>query len=97
MDATAQQHTRTIAVEVHFPISTKHDFHHRYTPTATIGTVREAAMEHFGVAEEPGSEYLLTDDRVNDRRLPDDETAGQAAGPEDHKLEMTLVKELIQG
>jgi hypothetical protein len=96
MDATAQQHTRTIVVEVHFPISAKHDFRHHYTPITTVGTVREAAMEHFGVTEEPGSEYFLTDDRDHDRRLPDDETVGQVAGPKD-EIEVTLVKELIQG
>jgi hypothetical protein len=97
MDATTAQHTKTIEVEVHFPISTKPDFRHRYTPETTIGTVRAAAMTHFDAKEEPGSEYFLTNDHDHDRRLPDDETVAQAAGPDGDKLELTLVKDLIQG
>jgi hypothetical protein len=97
MDATAAQHTKTIEVEVHFPISTKPDFHHRYTPETTIGTVRATAMTHFNAREEPGSEYFLTDDRDHDRRLPDEDTVGQASGPDSDEIELTLVKDLIQG
>ncbi len=97
MDATAAQHTKTIGVEVHFPISTKADFRHRYTPETTVGTVRVAAMSHFDAREEPGSEYSLTNDRDHDHRLPDEETVGQAAGPDGDELELTLVKDLVQG
>jgi hypothetical protein len=97
MDATAAQHTKTIEVEVHFPISTKPHFRHRYTRETTIGTVRAAAMTHFDAREEPGSEYFLTNDRDHDRRLPDEETVGQAAGLGGDEFELTLVKDLIQG
>jgi hypothetical protein len=62
----------------------------------TIGTLRAAAMEHFHAHEEPGSEYYLTNDKDNDARLPDSDTVGEVADKTD-ALELTLVKELIQG
>jgi hypothetical protein len=88
--------TQTIEVQVSFPISARGPYHHRYERSATVGAVRAAAMGHFAVQEEPGSEYYLTDDQQHDRRLEDSETVDQAAG-EKHELHLTLVKELIQG
>jgi hypothetical protein len=96
MNTTTTTKTHTIEVHVSFPISPREPYHHRYEPDTTIGAVRTGAMEHFGVQEEPGSEYYLTDDHEHDRRLEDSETVGRAAG-EMHELHLTLVKELIQG
>jgi hypothetical protein len=95
MNATTEK-TQTIEVQVSFPISPRGHYHHRYESSTTIGAVRAAAMEHFVVQEEPGSEYYLTDDQQHDRRLEDIETVGLAAGQK-HELHLTLVKELIQG
>jgi hypothetical protein len=96
MEATAAQKLKTIEIRVSFPLSTRPPYHHHYQEHDTIGSVRAAAMEHFGVHEEPGSEYYLTDDRHDDDRLQDGETVGQAAG-EKHELHLTLVKDLVQG
>jgi hypothetical protein len=95
MDAIEHK-TKTIEVAVAFPLSTREPFHHRYDEGDMIGTVRAAAMEHFGVHEEPGTVYYLTDDRHDDRRLEDGETVGVAAGKRDD-ARVTLVKDLIQG
>jgi hypothetical protein len=96
MEAAAVQKVRTIEVRVNFPLSTRPPYHHKDHENDTIGSVRVAAMEHFRVHEEPGSEYYLTDDGHDDQRLPDSETVGQAAG-EKHELALTLVKDLVQG
>lgn len=96
MEATAAQKVKTIEVRVSFPLSTRPPYHHKDQENETIASVRAAAMEHFGVHEEPGSEYYLTDDRHDDQRLQDSETVGQAAR-EKHELHLTLVKDLVQG
>lgn len=93
---TTEQRTETIEVTVAFPLSVRDPFHHRYPRHETIRAVRAAAMEHFGVHEEPGTVYYLTDDRHDDRRVDDDETLGTVAG-ERHDLRLTLVKDLVQG
>ncbi len=95
MQAT-EQHTKTVETKVTFPLSTRDPFHHRYARDETIGVVRVAAMDHFGVHEEPGTVYYLTDDRHDDRRLEDGETIGAVAGEHDD-LRLTLVKDLVQG
>jgi len=95
MNAT-EQRTETIDVRVGFPLSAREPFHHRYARHDTIGTVRAAAMNHFGVHEEPGTVYYLTDDRHDDRHLEDSENLGTVAREED-ELRLTLVKDLIQG
>jgi hypothetical protein len=87
---------KTIEVAVGFPLSTREPFHHRYAEGDTIGTARAAAMAHFGVHEEAGTVYYLTDDRHDDRRLEDGETVGTVAGKTDD-IRVTLVKDLIQG
>jgi hypothetical protein len=95
MHATAQR-TETVEVTVAFPLSARGPFHHRYVRHDTIGTVRAAAMDHFGVHEEPDVVYYLTDDRHDDRKLEDGETIGEVAGEHDD-LRLTLVKDLVQG
>ncbi|MGA8355616.1 MAG: hypothetical protein WB698_15760 [Solirubrobacteraceae bacterium] len=52
----------TVEVTVSFPLSKRHDYHHKAHEQETIGKLRAAAMEHFHVQEEPGSEYYLTND-----------------------------------
>lgn len=91
-----EQRTETIEVKVAFPLSARDPFHHRYPSQDTVGAVRSAAMAHFGVHEEPGTIYYLTDDRHDDRRLDDGEMLGAVAGERDD-LALTLVKDLIQG
>ncbi len=93
---TTEQHTETVEVTVAFPLSTRDPFHHRYARHDTIGAVRVAAMDHFGVHEESGTVYYLTDDRHDDHRLEDAETIGAVAG-EHEDLRLTLVKDLVQG
>jgi hypothetical protein len=86
----------TVKVTVSFPLSKRGDYHHKAHVEETISTLRAAAMEHFHAHEEPGSEYYLTNDKNHDARLPDSDTVGEIAGKTD-TLELTLVKELIQG
>jgi hypothetical protein len=93
---TTEQHTKTVETTVTFPLSTRDPLHHRYARDEKISVVRVAAMDHFGVHEEPGTVYYLTDDRHDDRRLEDGETIGAVAG-EHHDLRLTLVKDLVQG
>jgi hypothetical protein len=88
--------TETIEVTVAFPLSGRDTFHGRYARNDTVGTVRAAAMSHFGVAEEPGTRYYLTDDRNDDRELSDSETIGTVAGQAE-AVHLTLVKDLVQG
>lgn len=95
MHAT-EQLIETIEVTVGFPLSAREPFHHRYRRHETLGAVRLAAMDHFGVHEEPGTIYYLTDDRHDDRRLDDSDTVGAVAGERDD-ARLTLVKDLIQG
>lgn len=93
---TTEQHTQTVEVTVAFPLSAREPFHHRYARQDTVGTVRLAAMNHFGVHEEPGTIYYLTDDRHDDQRLDDGETVATVAGKHED-LRLTLVKDLVQG
>jgi hypothetical protein len=95
MQGTAHT-TMTVDVTVIFPLSTREDYHHKAERHETAAKLRSAAMHHFRVQEEPGSEYYLTNDEDNDARVPDDDTVGQVAGEKD-TLELTLVKDLVQG
>lgn len=81
-----------IQVTVTFPLG-KTPFHADATATQTIGELRSAAMNHFGVSPDSQTQYYLTH---NGQRLDDTKTVGDVAGPA-HGLKLTLVKELIQG
>lgn len=96
MQATEQITEKKIEVTVAFPLSTRGAYHHHYTREDTVGTVRMAAMVHFGAQEEPGTRYYLTDDRHDDRELPDSETIATLS-PDDEPIHLTLVKDLVQG
>lgn len=85
--------TKTIEVHVAFPIAPAGPFHEKFGSDATAGQVREAAMAHFGVAEDGQHAYYLTHDgaKVADN-LSLKEIAGRSVS-----VKFTLVKELIQG
>ncbi len=82
----------TIEVTVTFPLAAK-PFHGDFDGSASILTVRNAAMKGLGADEEAGSVFYLShkDQRVPDERLLRD-IADHAQG-----LKFRLVKELIQG
>ena len=90
MSQNPQQHD--IQVTVTFPLAPK-PYHGDFSPAATVGQVRSAAMGVFGAQEEPSTVYYLTH---NGDRLPDERTLGDIA---DHAngLKLRLVKELVQG
>ncbi len=87
---------KTVEVTVTFPLSTREPYRHKAHETEMIGQIREHAMHHFHVQEEPGSEYYLTNDANHDSRLPDSDTVHDVAAEKD-VLELTLVKDLVQG
>jgi hypothetical protein len=84
--------TQQLEVTVTFPLG-ETPFHDRYAESATIGEVRAAAMNHFGVVEDPQYTYYLTH---NGERQNDATTLGSIV-EHAHGLKLTLVKELIQG
>jgi hypothetical protein len=84
--------TQLIEVTVTFPLGEK-PFHEEYGNTSTVGEVRTAAMQHFGVVEDPQYAYYLT---YKGERQNDTTTLGSIA-EHAHGLKFTLVKELIQG
>jgi len=85
----------TTKVTVKFPLGTGEPYKATESDDTTIGTIRIAAMAHFGVEEDPGSRYYLTHGPHHEE-LEDSATIGSVAG-EAHAVELTLVKELIQG
>lgn len=63
----AEVMTRTeIRVTVTFPITKKGPFEERATPDTTVGEVRTAAMEHFGVQDDSQFTYVLAHDGVEE-------------------------------
>ena len=63
--------TRTgIRVIVVFPITKKGPFEERTTPDTTVGEVRTAAMEHFGVQDDSQFTYVLAHDGVEAGQQP---------------------------
>jgi hypothetical protein len=84
--------TKQIEVTVTFPLG-ETPFHSRYDETVTVGEVRVAAMQHFGVVEDPQYTYYLT----RDGERQSDTTPLGAIAEHAHGLKFTLVKELIQG
>ena len=93
-------HVTQVKVVVTFPLSTARPYAATEPEDATVLAVRRAAMQHFGVHEEPGSRYFLTfgphhDEVADDRRLKSLED--EHGKPHEDALKFTLVKELIQG
>jgi hypothetical protein len=81
-----------IKVTVNFPLAGK-PFENDFARTATVGDVRTACMEAFGVSEDPSTKYYLAHDRD---KLGNDKTLESIAGHAE-ALKFTLVKEIIQG
>jgi hypothetical protein len=91
----SEEKVRTqIKVTVTFPgFSRKHPFQDEFEPTATLLSIRQAAMRHFEVNEDPTSVYYLTFQR---QRQSDDVVLGELVGHA-RAAEFRLVKETIQG
>lgn len=86
--------TRTrIRVVVVFPITKKGPFEERVTPDTTVGAVRTAVMEHFGVQDDSQFTYVLAHDGVEE---DNSRTIKEIAGTED-EVKFTLVKKITQG
>lgn len=82
-----------IRVTVTFPISPKGPFKAEVSSETTTGAVREAAMAHFGVAEDDQHDYYLSHSGA---KVDNEHAVGDIAG-EAKAVKFTLVKELIQG
>ena len=85
---------------VTFPLGTGRPYAATEPEHTTVLTVRRAAMQHFGVHEEPGSRYFLTfgshhDEVADDRIL--ESLEDEHGKSHENTLKFTLVKELIQG
>lgn len=88
-----EAHEKTIEVTVTFPLAKGQPYHDKVSHETTVGTVREAAMAHFGIQPEPNTSYFLTHDGAP---VADTTTVGTVAGTA-RSVKFTLVKELIQG
>ncbi len=87
------QKIELIAVRVSFPVSPKGPYRAEVTASTLVGTVRQAAMSHFEVADGSQYTYALSHDGV---RQDNNTTIGQVAG-EAHAVEFRLIKEITQG
>jgi hypothetical protein len=88
----------TIKIVVKFPLGQGQPYKADDSDDTTVLVVRQSAMQHFGVHEDPASRYFLTigahhDEVGDDRTLKsvDEEHPGKGT------LTFTLVKELVQG
>lgn len=95
---TSTSNAVKLKVQVSFPLATTGPFKTTAAPETTVGEVRQAAMQHFGVDEDPGSRYYLAGSRHADEigdgvtiNSIDEEKSGKGV------IKFTLVKELIQG
>jgi hypothetical protein len=84
---------KTIKVTVAFPISPAGPLHGDRPAAETVGTLRDEAMDHFGVAADAEHSYYLTH---AGKQLEDGQTIGGVAGTAS-AAKFTLVKELVQG
>jgi hypothetical protein len=90
----AEVETRTrISVVVAFPITKKGPFEERVAPDTTVGAIRVAAMEHFGVQDDSQFTYVLAHDGVEE---DNSRTIKEIAGTGD-EVKFTLVKKITQG
>jgi hypothetical protein len=87
-------------VVITFPLGTGKPYMATESDDVTVLAVRQAAMQHFKVNEDPGSRYFLTfgprNEEIDDERTLrslDDERGK----PRKDQMKFTLVKELIQG
>lgn len=83
----------TIEVKVSFPISKHGAYTAVENPETTVGSVRQAAMTHFEVADDSQFTYVLAFDGLEQN---DTTTIGSLAG-DSHHLHFTLIKKITQG
>ena len=81
-----------IHVTVTFPLA-EGPYQDQVEPSALVGTVRAAAMQGFGVTEDPGLRWFLTHDG---QPVDDSHTIGDVAGHA-AAVKFRLGKELVQG
>jgi hypothetical protein len=95
---TPTSNATKLKVQVSFPLATGGPFKATEEPERTVGEIRQEAMQHFGVAEDPGSRYYLAGGRHGDE-VADGITLAAIDEEEPGKgtIKFTLVKELIQG
>jgi hypothetical protein len=93
-EGAGAQATHLITVLVTFPISHRSPYRAEVTPDTTVGSVRQAAMTDFEVADSGEFTYVLTHDGAV---KPDGTTIGQVAGDEARSVEFRLVKRITQG
>jgi hypothetical protein len=84
---------KQIKVKVSFPLAGKGAYNDKVEPSTSADVVRQAAMGHFGVADDQTATYYLT---LGGQRVDAAATVGSLAGDK-HELKFTLAKELIQG
>jgi hypothetical protein len=90
----AEVETQTrIRVTVVFPITKKGPFGERVMPDTTVGAVRIAAMEHFGVQDDSQFTYVLAHGGVEE---DNSRIVKEIAGTKD-EVRFTLVKKITQG
>ena len=93
-EGAGAQATHLITVLVTFPISPEGPYRAEVTRDTTAGSVRQAAMTYFQVADSGQFTYVLTH---NGEVEPDNKTIGQIAGDEQRSVEFRLVKRIAQG
>ena len=86
--------THLIAVQVSFPVSRKGPYRSEVTLDTTVGTVRQAVMTFFEVADGGQYTYVLTH---GGQEESDATTIGQIAGDKKRSVESRLVKKITQG
>lgn len=95
-DATKKEstgHVHLITVHVGFPVSKNGPYAAQVAPETTVGAVRQAAMQHFGVADDGQFAYVLTH---GGQEQPNDRTVGEIAGHA-NDVKFQLVKKITQG
>ena len=91
----ARDHGRSdrIRVVVTFPLGPAGPYRDDLADEATVGTVRAAAMIHFGAVEDPGLRFYLVHDGLE---VADTRTVGDVAGLA-RAVKFTLARDVIQG
>jgi len=83
----------TIKVTVTFPIGAGGPYRDDVADEATAGTVRAAAMTHFGAAEDPGLRFYLVH---NGLEVADTTAIAEVAGRA-RAVKFTLARDVVQG
>lgn len=92
-DAKDHGRPETIKVTVTFPIGPGGPYRDDLADETTVGTLRAAAMNHFGATEDPGLRFYLIHDGLE---IADTSTIGDVAGRA-RAVKFTLARDVIQG